>query len=155
MTAPLHVPGWVRGAVQSRAALAVERLCVAATVIVAGYLMWQVQHQQTQLRHAQALLRDAQARIRDQSECIATWADAYTARANRITGVNSQHNAATDAVIAATNTVLVDAADVDRAALTRDIPLYKAAVVAYDQAAAQLRAAQQANPIPDSPRLNC
>lgn len=96
-----------------------------------------------------------QVQIRRQSDCLARWADAYTARVNRITEANNAHNEASDKLTAATNTVLLDAINADRAGLKRDIPKYRAAVKDYQDAAAVLAKAQKANPVPDSPRLHC
>lgn len=93
--------------------------------------------------------------VSHRSGCLSQWADRYTDRINRLSSVNSAHNTATDSVIQALNTALLDAIRKDQAALARDIPAYQRAVNEYQATATRLASAQKANPVPDSPRLNC
>jgi predicted PurR-regulated permease PerM len=121
---------WLTG----RAARLLSLACIAVAVVMTVVIELQVSHQ---------------------SGCLSQWADRYTARVNRLTAVNSDHNKTTDAVIQALNTALLDAIRKDQAALTRDVPAYQRAVSEYQAASARLAATQKANPVPDSPRLNC
>jgi hypothetical protein len=87
--------------------------------------------------------------------CLASWADQYTARAERITKVNADTTAKTSAYIHALTVALGDAIAQDQAALTRDLPAYVKAATDYEAAARASKDALARNPIPDAPKFQC
>lgn len=91
----------------------------------------------------------------DQGRCLASWADQYTARAERITGINSVTTTAQGAYIHALNITLDDAIRKDQAALARDLPAYEKAAVDYEATAGMSKAAIARDPIPPAPKFQC
>ena len=92
---------------------------------------------------------------RDRVACIQRWADTYTARAERITKVNGDLNAAQGAYIHALNQALQDAIRGDQAAVQRDLPAYQAAAENYERTAATQKRAVERDPIPAPPKFTC
>lgn len=122
-------------------------------VVVPGYL--RVQHiTDNQARTSQQLAQ--QQRDRDAfTACMASWADQYTARAERVSKLSATTTAALAANTRALNVVIGDAIRQDQAALARDIPTYQAAAEAYNTAAKASVDALRTDPIPDAPKFQC
>jgi len=87
--------------------------------------------------------------------CLASWADQYTARAERITRVNADTSAATGAYIHSLTVVLGDAIAQNQTALKRDLVTYQKAAVDYESAAKVSRDALARDPIPAAPKFQC
>lgn len=92
---------------------------------------------------------------RDANTCVASWADQYTARADRITKVNAATTKAQGEYIHALNVALNDAIRQDHAALARDLPAYQKASVDYETASKASKDAAERDPIPDAPKFQC
>lgn len=128
-------------------------LIVFLIAAVPAYL--RVQHiTDRQARTSQELAQ--QQRDRDAfTACMASWADQYTARAERVSKLNATTTAALAANIRALNVVIGDAIRQDQAALKQDIPTYQAAAAAYNTAAKASVDALRTDPIPDAPKFQC
>lgn len=128
-------------------------LVVFLIAAVPAYL--RVQHiTDSQARTSQQLTQ--QQHDRDAfTACIASWADQYTARAERVSKLNK---ATADALAANTrtwNTVVADLIRKDQAALAQDIPIYQKAAEAWNAAAKASTEALRTDPIPDAPKFQC
>lgn len=82
-----------------------------------------------------------QVQIRRQSDCLARWADAYTARVQQLTSASNARQQALDDFLRSLN--------------TRNVSTETAKYKAYLHASDMYEQQQKANPVPDSPRLHC